>query len=152
MSHSVQESESGAALTIPTQCSSIKKGGHAVMKGHPCKVVETSTSKTGKHGHAKVHMVGIDIFTSKKYEEICPSTHTMQVPIVNRKEYQLLDISDDGFLSLMTDSGDTKEDLKVPNGDIGDNIRKAFDDGKDLLIAVVDSMGIEQAMSFKESQ
>ena len=27
------------------QCSAIKKNMHCVMKGHPCKVIETSTSK-----------------------------------------------------------------------------------------------------------
>ncbi|KAI5354020.1 hypothetical protein L3X38_006915 [Prunus dulcis] len=31
-------------------------------------VAEVSTSKTGKHGHAKCHFVGIVFFTSKKLE------------------------------------------------------------------------------------
>ena len=37
-----------------------------------------------------------------------------------------LDISDDGFLSLMTDDGDTKDDVKVPDGEIGDKITRLF--------------------------
>ena len=37
-----------------------------------------------------------------------------------------LDISDDGFLSLMNDDGDTKDDVKMPDGEIGDKITKLF--------------------------
>ncbi|KAH0563283.1 translation initiation factor eIF5A [Trichoglossum hirsutum] len=85
-----------------------------------------STSKTGKHGHAKVHLVGLDIFTGKKLEELCPSTHNMDVPNVSRKEYQLLDISDDGYLSLMSDDGETKDDVKVPEGEAGEKIERLF--------------------------
>jgi len=36
---------SNASDTFPMQCSAIKKNMHCVMKGHPCKVIETSTSK-----------------------------------------------------------------------------------------------------------
>ena len=81
--------ESGASSSFPMQCSALRKNGFVLIKERPCKIVEMSTSKTGKHGHAKVHMVGMDIFTGKKYEDICPSTHNMMVPNVGRKEYSV---------------------------------------------------------------
>ncbi|KAK4423709.1 Cell division topological specificity factor, chloroplastic [Sesamum alatum] len=52
-------------------------GNHPLKNGYI--VVEVSTSKTGKHGHAKCHFVGIDIFTSKKLEDIVPSSHNCDI-------------------------------------------------------------------------
>lgn len=37
-----------------------------------------------------------------------------------------LDISDDGFLSLMNDDGDTKDDVRMPDGETGEKIVKLF--------------------------
>jgi hypothetical protein len=80
------------------QCSALRKNGFVVIKNRPCKIVDMSTSKTGKHGHAKVHLVAIDIFTGKKLEELCPSTHNMDVPNVRRQEYQLVSCVCLGYL------------------------------------------------------
>ena len=40
----------------------LQKNEFVMIKGKACKIVDMSTSKTGKHGHAKVHMVALDIF------------------------------------------------------------------------------------------
>jgi translation initiation factor 5A len=148
--HDFSQAGAGASATYPMQCSALRKNGHVVMKGRPCKIVDMSTSKTGKHGHAKVHLVGIDIFTGKKLEDISPSTHNMDVPNVSRNEYSLLNI-DDGFLNLMTADGNTKDDVKLPEGDLGDKIQADFDEGKDLVVTVIAAMGEEQAIQYKEA-
>ncbi|KAK9355549.1 translation protein SH3-like domain-containing protein [Lipomyces doorenjongii] len=149
--HQTFESVSaGASLTYPMQCSALRKNGHVVIKGRPCKIVEMSTSKTGKHGHAKVHLVAIDIFTQKKLEDLSPSTHNMEVPNVTRTEFQLINI-DDGFLSLMTADGATKDDVKVPDGELGSKVESEFDEGKDLIVTIVSAMGEEACIGYKEA-
>lgn len=109
-----------------------------------------STSKTGKHGHAKVHLVATDIFTQRKYEELSPSTHNVDVPNVRRSEYQLVNI-DDGFLNMMLVDGTPKDDVRVPEGEIGEQITQAFEDGQDLMVTIISAMGQEQAISFKSA-
>merc|ERR1711937_132908 len=124
--------DAGASLTYPMQCSALRKNGFVVIKGRPCKIV--------------------DISTSKKYEDLSPSTHNMDVPNVSRREYQLLDISDDGFLSLMTDDGDTKDDVKVPDGEVGDRINKLFkEEEKDVNVVILTAMGEQACMDAKEA-
>lgn len=108
----------------------------------------------GKHGHAKCHFVAIDIFTGKKYEELTPSSHNCDVPHVSRQDYTLLDVSEDGFLSLMDDSGNTKDDLALPKGTedsekLAEQIQKDFDEGKELVVSVLKSMGEEMVCAVK---
>ncbi|KAG1766546.1 hypothetical protein CY34DRAFT_807829 [Suillus luteus UH-Slu-Lm8-n1] len=145
-----EQASAGASLTFPMQCSALRKNGHVVIKGRPCKIVEMSTSKTGKHGHAKVHLVGVDIFTDKKMEDISPSTHNMDVPNVNRTEYQLLGV-DDGFLNLMNTDGGTKDDVKLPDNKLGEEILAGFEVADTVMVTVTAAMGEEQVTSFKVS-
>jgi translation initiation factor 5A len=140
------------ADATPLAAGQLKKNGYALLKGFPCKIADISVSKTGKHGHAKCNFVGYDIFTGKKYEDLCPSTHNMSVPVVVRTEWELIDISDDGFASLHPttgDVGDPKETLKIQEGELGEKIRAAFDAGEVCILNVTSAMKQEQILGFK---
>jgi len=149
--HFESKADAGASKTYPMQAGAIRKGGYIVIKNRPCKVVEVSTSKTGKHGHAKCHFVAIDIFNGKKLEDIVPSSHNCDVPHVDRTEYQLIDISEDGFVSLLTENGNTKDDLKLPTDEaILTQLKEGFAEGKDIALTVMSSMGEEQINAVKD--
>ena len=48
----------------------------------------------------------------------------------------MIDISADGFLSMMNDNGDLREDLKLPDGDLGSQLKTDFENGRELLVII----------------
>ena len=102
--------------------------------------------------HRRCNFVATDIFTGKKLEDIVPSTHGTTVPNVFRSEYTLLDITDEDYLSLMDEGGETREDLKMPErpDELVKSIREGFDAGDSLILAVVKAMGEEHIMACKK--
>merc|ERR1719409_1749719 len=151
-----ESADAGSSHVYPCQAGEIRKGSHIMIKGHPCKVCEVSTSKTGKHGHAKAHIVALDIFTGKKCEDLCPTSHNVEVPFVKREEYQLLNADgDSGEVSLLLESGETKDDLNLPtfvkigeptdeDKKVTEEILKAQEEGKDIFVIVLDAIGVEK--------
>merc|ERR1712159_78941 len=155
----------GAAATKPMEAGQVRKGGFIMIKGKPCKVLDVSTSKTGKHGHAKCHFVASNIFTGKKQEELCPATHNIDVPFVFREDYQVMDIGeedDGGYLSLMAPDGESREDLCLPHLQEGcgtdddvkntANIKTYFEAGDcDVFVTVLKACGTEKIVDVKKT-
>lgn len=85
-------------------------------------------------------------------QDIIPSTHTAHVPNVTRKDYSLVDITDEDFTSLMDEEGNCREDIKLPDvpDNFGREIRTAFDSGKSITVSVLSAMGHEQIIALKE--
>ena len=135
----------------PAQASSIRIGGYILIRERPCKVINMSTSKTGKHGHDKINFTATDIFTEKKMEEICQSTHNINVPVVTRKEYQLVDIDDEDYVTLFDEeTNETTEDQKLRDKKVDFDIKKSFEEGKELIVTVISAMGESAIIDFKE--
>merc|ERR1711998_515871 len=135
--------------TTPLEAGQIRKGGHIVIKNRPCKVIDVSTSKTGKHGHAKCHFVAIDIFTGKKLEDLVPSSHNTSVPFIKKEQLQCIDIDDEDFCSLMLESGDMRQDLKCPDDDVGQQMRDMLAAETEFTVDVLSAMGEEKIMGCK---
>ena len=51
--------------------------------------------------HTKANIVGIDIFTGKKYEDSCQTSHNVEVLNIKRAPYTEIDFDADRFVSLM---------------------------------------------------
>ena len=140
----------GGNLTFPIQAGALKKGDHLVINGHPCRVIEVTVSKTGKHGHAKASITAIDIFTKQKLEDQAPTSHNVEAPFIKSVSYSLMDIASDGILTLMDDENNTREDLSLPpDEELAAQIKESFDAGKEIQVVAVSALGKEQILSMK---
>ena len=153
-----ETTDAGSSHTYPMEAGQIRKGGFIMIKGNPCKVSDVSTSKTGKHGHAKCHFVAIDIFSGKKMEDLVPAGHTTSVPFVKKEEFQCIDCDEDGFVTVITANGDTRSDLKLPSemnptppgaDELSQKIRDFLEKETDFYIIMQSACGIEQIMDTK---
>ena len=153
-----ETTDAGSSHTYPMEAGQIRKGGFIMIKGNPCKVSDVSTSKTGKHGHAKCHFVAIDIFTGKKMEDLVPAGHTTSVPFVKKEEYQCIDCDEDDFVTLLTDAGDTRSDVKLPRSmvpeppgaaELSERVKNLLQEEKDFYVIVQNACGREQIMDVK---
>merc|ERR1712151_381685 len=107
--------DSGALTTELVEAGRRKPGSLLMMKDEfPCKVVNFSTAKPGKHGSAKAMITGKDIFTDKQYEETFGTGDMIPAPVIVNTEYTCLDCNEDNVLMLLTKEGEMKEDLSLP--------------------------------------
>jgi translation initiation factor 5A len=71
----------------------LREGSYIVIDGEPCRIVEISKAKTGKHGSAKVHVVAIGIFSGSRRSLVAPADQRVEVPIINKRTGQVLAIT-----------------------------------------------------------
>ncbi len=96
-----------------TDAGSIKEGSYMLMGGVPCVVKNVQTSRPGKHGHAKCRIEAVGIMDNQKRIEIYPSHDKVQVPIIDKREGQVLSIQGDSVNIMDTKTYETF-DLKIP--------------------------------------
>ena len=139
-------------LTKPSKIGNLGKNDYIVIKGYPCKIIEVTKSKPGKHGHAKANVTAVDIFTGKKYETSESTGHNVDCPIVEKQEFDLVNIEDDGRVYYLEEDGSTSEDIVIdPSSDLFKEIyEELHTNGNDLLVSVVSAMGKKAVVSYRK--
>ena len=141
--------------SYPKSGSELGKGDYICLgdKNRPCKIVELSISKTGKHGHAKSSITATDIFDGRKFEDSFPTTHNVTCPRIFTENHQMTSY-DETHVQYMTESGDAG-DIAIPDWPEGygksliASFEQACKDGNNITITVQSSMGISQIMSHR---
>lgn len=73
----------------------LQKGRYVVIEGAACVVTDTKTSRPGKHGHAKVNMMAVGMIDGKKRNIVLPGHDMIEVPVIEKRNAQILSISGD---------------------------------------------------------
>jgi translation initiation factor 5A len=147
--------DSGAADTFPTAAGDLRRGDHVCIRGRACRILESTNVKGGKHGHCKTCIEAEDVFTGRRVQFVAPASYPMPCPFVKKQEFILIDIADDGALSLLDDDNEERNDLDLPgldgghDAELGEAIRAHFEAGRSLILVSQRAMGVESIVAFK---
>jgi translation initiation factor 5A len=108
----------------------LKVNRYMIIDNEPCKILSISTSKPGKHGEAKARIEAIGIFDEQKKSVVHPVKHKIHVPIIDKRNAQILALMGDQ-VQLM--DLETYETFEMP---IPEEYKGKLEPGKEVLYLV----------------
>ena len=149
--------DSGAALTQPVQIGSLRVGHIMCIENMPCKIIEMSKAKTGKHGSAKASIRAQHIFTGKMKEFIGPTGHNADTPFVINREYVVINVDGDDVACIDAEGIEVQGNvLPIHDNDLAKKINTTWDklqesgEEKEIIIMVTHAMGEYHITAIKE--
>jgi len=80
-------------MSKPTDVGSLRVGGYMIVDDEPCRIMDITKSKPGKHGSAKARIVAIGIFDGVKRSIVKPVNANVEVPIIEKRSGQVFAIN-----------------------------------------------------------
>jgi len=75
-----------------TEVRELDEGKYVIVEDAPCRITSYSTAKPGKHGSAKARIEASGVFDGKKRSLSQPVDAKVWVPIIERKQGQVIDV------------------------------------------------------------
>lgn len=93
----------------------LQEGNYVMIDEEPCQIDSYSTAKPGKHGSAKARIEATGVFDDQKRSMSQPVDQKVWVPIINRKQGQVVSMEDEEHARVMDlESYDTIT-IKLPD-------------------------------------
>ncbi len=109
----------------------VQKGSYIVIDSTACKVVDTQTSKPGKHGHSKIRISAVGLIEGKKKVIVLPGHDNVEVPIIEKKNAQVLSISGN-IANVMDNESYETFDLEIP-----EELKAEITEGTNVLYWII---------------
>ncbi len=77
-------------MSKPMDVGALRVGSYVIIDGEPCKIVNYTKSKPGKHGSAKARIVAIGVFDESKKTIVKPVSAQVDVPLIEKKTGQVI--------------------------------------------------------------
>jgi len=80
-------------MSKPVDVGNLRVGGYMIADNEPCRIVDITKSKPGKHGSAKARIVAIGIFDGVKRSIVKPVDANAEVPIIDKRSGQIFAVT-----------------------------------------------------------
>jgi translation initiation factor 5A len=97
-----------------TEVRDLQEGNYVMIDDAACKINAYSTAKPGKHGSAKARIEAEGVFDGKKRSLSQPVDAKIWVPIINRKQGQVVSVDGDVAQVMDLETYETTS-MKIPD-------------------------------------
>ena len=84
-------------MSKPVDVGSLKSGRYVMVDDEPCRIVDVTKSKPGKHGSAKARVVAIGVFDSLKRSFVKPVNARIEMPLIEKRTGQVISTTATGM-------------------------------------------------------
>ena len=77
-------------MSRPVEVGTLRTGSYVMVDEEPCRIVELTKSKPGKHGSAKARVVAIGVFDGVKRSFVKPVDGKVDMPMIEKKTGQII--------------------------------------------------------------
>lgn len=95
----------------------LKVGSYIIIQDAPCRILDYTKSKPGKHGSAKARIVALGVFDESKRTLVKPVSAQVEVPLIDKRSGQVIALLPTGVQIMDLESYETFE-APLPDGKI----------------------------------